>query len=363
MRITAAVTTAPDGPPRLMPVDLDDLKPGDVRVKVEACGVCHTDLGAVAILPLPAVFGHEGVGRVEAVGPGVTKVKPGDRVVMTFGSCGGCPSCVEDEPAYCHAVMPLQFGGSRLDGSATLRGADGTDVKAAFFQQSSFATHAIATARNCVVVGEEMPAELLAPLGCGVQTGAGAVLNIFRPKPANSLLVIGVGAVGLSAVLAARLAGMQTIIVTDVVPSRLDLARELGATHAFDGRDPELLAQVQALTGGGVNYALDTAGTVATAQLVVDALTLRGMAGIVTAPNWGSPVPFNVSSIMLGKRLVGILEGGSVPDRFIPSLIAHQKAGRFPYEKMVQRYAFADIAQAYADFAAHRVIKPVLMMG
>ncbi len=362
MQITAAVTRSPDAPPKLEALTLEDPRPDELLVRIVAAGICHTDLSAPALSPLPAVFGHEGAGIVEAVGSAVEGFRPGDRVALSFGSCGGCGACHEGAPAYCDHMMQLQFGGVRLDGTTTLRDARGP-VHGAFFQQSSFATYALATARNAVHVPDDIPLDVAAPFGCGIQTGAGAVLNVFELKAHESLVVFGAGSVGLAAIMAAAVAGAAPIVAVDPVAERRALALELGATHAVDPTDhPELVAELRGLCRGGAHASLETAGHVQSFNAAIDVLRMRGTCGLVTVPNMGKPFEFSPVSLLFGRRLVGILEGASVPEVFLPRLFDLYRQGRLPVDRLIRRYAFSDIATAMADSASGRTVKPVLCM-
>jgi aryl-alcohol dehydrogenase len=232
MRIQAAVTESQGAAFAIEELEVDELRGDELLVRVAACGICHTDLiirDQWYPVPLPAVLGHEGAGVVEAVGTAVTKVGVGDRVAMSFGSCGSCPTCAAGRPWVCHDFWGRNFGATRPDGSTALRRA-GSPIHSHFFGQSSFATHAVATERNVVKLDPNVPLEVVAPFGCGIQTGAGAVLNAVRPPAGASIAVFGTGTVGLAAVIAARVAGCTTMIGVDVRPPRLELASELGAT-------------------------------------------------------------------------------------------------------------------------------------
>lgn len=361
MQITAAVHRSPAAPPVLESLELDAPRDDDVLVRIVACGICHTDLMAAPFLPQPLVLGHEGAGVVVAVGSRVRKVKPGDHVVLTFPSCGTCARCLAAEPAYCADTMALWYSGRRRDGSVTLRDAAGP-VHGAFFQQSSFATHALAIERNVVRVPDDVPLRLLGTLGCGVQTGAGAVINTFGLGTGSTLAVFGAGGVGLAAVMAARIAGADTVIAVDPNPARLELALALGATHAVDPRDGEAAARIVALTGEGVQFSLETSATVAGFQGAVDCLAKRGTCGIVAVPDRGAPFTFTARPLLAGRRLVGIIEGDAVPDLFIPRLVAWYRAGRLPLEAISECFDFARIADALAAGASGRVVKPVLCM-
>ncbi|MEU6235326.1 NAD(P)-dependent alcohol dehydrogenase [Kitasatospora sp. NPDC047058] len=377
---TAAVVREAGGPFRLETVRLDEPRPDEVLVRIRAVGICHTDLSVRAgrtPAPLPAVLGHEGAGTVEAVGSAVTRVRPGDTVVLTFASCGACPSCRTGRPVRCDHWAALNlFGGRRLDGSATVYGTghgpvdDGgsrtnAPLNGHFFGQSAFATHALATERNAVPVrAGDTPFELLAPFGCGVQTGAGAVFHVLRPRPGDTVVVFGAGAVGLAAVLAARLTPAARIVAVDLRPARLALARELGATEVVDAGTQDPVAAVAALTGGrGADHALETSGSVRALRQAVDALAVGGTCGVVGAPAAGSEVALDVPGLLArAPRIVGVNQGASVPERFLPALVGLFRAGRLPVDRLVRTYPFAAIEEAAEAARAGEVVKPVLLL-
>ena len=263
MQITAAVTESQGAPFVLQELEVGELRPDEVLVKVAAAGICHTDLicrDQWFPVPLPAVLGHEGAGIVERIGSDVTAVQPGDRVAMSFHSCGACPTCRTGRPAYCHAFFEHNFASSRpADGSSALS-RDGEPVHAHFFGQSSFATHAVANERNVVKLESSIPLEVVAPFGCGIQTGAGAVLNSLAVPAGSTLAVFGTGGVGLAAVLGGTIAGCTTIIGVDVNAARLELARELGATHTIDASQSDPVEEIRKITGAGADFSLDTSG-------------------------------------------------------------------------------------------------------
>lgn len=363
MLIAAAVCRAPDRLPLIESVQLDEPRSDEVLVRIVAAGICHTDLFAPAVFPLPAVFGHEGAGVVERVGSAVGKVRRGDRVAMTFGSCGHCRLCHEGSPAYCEQGHDLQFSGMRADGSTTLRDARGAPVHGSFFQQSSFATYALGSERSITRLPDDMPLELAGPLGCGIQTGAGAVLNSLAVRAGSSIAVFGVGSVGLAAVMAARIAGCSVIIAVDVHAGRLELARELGATHALDAHGGDVAAQIHGMVRGGVHYSLDTAGQVPTFNAAIDCLARRGSCAIVTVPKLGAPFEFSGLGLLLGgRRLIAVIEGDSVPDVFIPRLARFHAQGLLPLERLTREYDFSDIGAALDDAQHARAIKPILRM-
>ena len=219
----------PGRPLKIERLVMEGPRDNEVLVRLVASGICHTDIDfCEGGAPGAVVLGHEGSGVVERVGRTVKGVKPGDHVVLSYQSCGHCPPCRSGRPADCRHFWEANFGFARLDGSNALAG---NGVRGHFFGQSSFATHTLATMRNLVKVSKTPPLELLAPLGCGLQTGAGTVMNSLAVRAGSSIALFGTGAVGLAAVMAARIVGAKTIIAVDINPKRLALSRELGATH------------------------------------------------------------------------------------------------------------------------------------
>jgi aryl-alcohol dehydrogenase len=363
--VLAAVLMESKGAFHLRPMQLDAARDDEVLVRVVATGMCHTDAVVRAgdmPTPLPVVLGHEGSGVVVSAGSAVRKVASGDHVVLTFRSCGRCGYCLSGAPAVCEHMYTLNFGGSRPDGSHALH-CEGMDLNDQFFGQSSFATYALANERNTVKVQKDVPLELLGPLGCGIQTGAGAVLNSLRVVPGDSFAVFGSGAVGLAAVMAARLAGATTIIAVDIIPSRLELARAVGATHAVDSRETDPKAGILSITGVGVHYALDTTGRVEIIRIAVDSLRPGGTCGFLGASAPGAEIKIDANMMMAtSKRLRGIVIGDSVPDTFIPRLIDLYRQGRFPFDRLVRYYALDQINQALKDSEVGVTIKPILRM-
>ena len=362
---TAAIANDKSGTVSLEEVILDDIAPREVLVRIEACGICHTDEKFRQRLPLPAVFGHEGVGVVEAVGSTVGDVDVGERVILSYPFCTECAYCERSEPYRCERIPALKFGGKRLDGSATIS-LDGTDITSAFFQQSSFATHAIALEQAIVPVSDlaaDCPAEVLAALPCGVQTGAGAVMNTFDGQVGESIAIMGAGAVGLSAVMAAKVIGMSPIICVDLHAGRLELAGELGATHVINVSDGDVVESIRSAAPEGARYALDSSATVPGLETAIAAIGQGGKVGIVSYPNEGEPFPFNTKELFLKvASLHGIVQGFSVPRAFLPRLLELYNRGVFPIDKLVTTYEFKDINTALDDAHSGAAIKPVLLM-
>jgi len=364
----AAVCRGNTQPFTIEEVTLDDLRPDELRVRIVACGVCHTDMAVrdeQLPVPLPVVLGHEGAGIVEEVGSAVTAAKPGDRVVISFNSCGHCPSCDIDAPTYCYEFFPNNWSGTRPDGSPTMF-LGGEAMNANFFGQSSFATHAIAHQRNVVKVPDSaahIPLERLAPIGCGLMTGAGAVLRAMKVRAGLPIAVFGTGTVGMAAIMAAKIAGANPIIAVDVNDDRLALAKELGATHAFNGRD-DAIGKIRELVPQGLGYAFDTTGINAIIQDAWGLLAPMGICGIVGASDPADNLTFNEAAFMGGgRRVMGILGGDSDLTTFLPELVEHHIAGRFPFEKLIGYFDFSEINEAIHASESGQVVKPVLRIS
>jgi aryl-alcohol dehydrogenase len=360
----AAVVESGGAPFTLTDVELDEPGPGEALVRIVATGLCHTDLGVASgglPFPLPGVLGHEGAGVVEAVGPHVTGVAPGDHVVLSFTSCGGCHNCRDGHPAYCATWLPLNLiGGRRADGTSTISRA-GQPLGGHFFGQSSFAERALVDERSLVRVDPNVQLESIAPLGCGVQTGVGAVWNVLKPRAGSSLVVLGAGAVGLSAVMAAALTPATTVIAVDKVAERLELAGELGATHTVNAGETDVAEAILALTGGrGADGVVETTGSVAVLRKGADALAPRGTLVVVGAPPFGTEVALDVNALLPGKKIVGLTLGDSETQTSIPALVELVRDGRLPLHRLISHYPFADIEQAVRDMNAGKTIKPVL---
>ena len=347
--------------PTIETVEIEDPRPGEMLVRIVAAGICHTDLrahrGGVLPTPRPVVLGHEGAGVVERIGVAVTGFQVGDPVVLSGSSCGQCPGCRSGLPAYCDQGFARIFGGRRMDGSSPLY-QNGVELNASFFGQSSFAEYAIVEERSAVKVSGTTGLPLLGPLGCGVITGAGAVLRSMRLQAGQSLAVFGVGGVGMSAVMAARLAGASRIIAVDHNAARLDLAVELGATHAVAAGEAAA-AGIRAVVRRGVDLSLNTTGIGSVFAQAIDCLAPAGIAAFVAAPRepW---VPDMMKLLTGGKRLQGIQGGDADPQLFLPMLIDLWQAGRFPFDRLIRRYPFAEIGRAFADCASGATVKPVL---
>ena len=366
MEITAAVAREPGAEFSLESLQLGDPRPGEVLVEIAGVGLCHTDIASrdgVMPVPHPIVLGHEGAGTVVAVGDAVTRVRPGDHVALSFNSCGDCTSCRAGAPAYCESFAALNYSGARDDGSSPIASSDGP-VSANFFGQSSFATHVIAAERCVVPVADDVPLQIAGTLGCGLQTGAGAVINVMACPAGSSLLVLGSGPVGMAAVMAGAIQGCATIIVSDPIASRRELALQLGATDVIDPTAGVALPDaVRALLPAGVDYAFDTTGRPEVLEALVGAMALRSTIGMVGVPaDFGATMSLSlVMPLILGLTIRGITEGDAVPETFIPQLLDHWRAGRFPFDRLVTIFPFREINDAVAAQARGEAVKVVLV--
>ena len=367
MKITAAVLREPTGSFQIEELELGEPNDDEVVVRMVGTGVCHTDLLSRELPPelfmAPIVFGHEGAGVVERVGANVTHVVPGDHVVLSFDSCGSCPSCATDQPFGFYNFNPLNlknvgFQPGRMDGSTSLTDAGGKPVGSHFFGQSSFASHSIVAAHSAVKVDKGFALETLGPLGCGVQTGAGAILNTLDVQPGSSVVILGVGSLGLSAVMAAKVAQAGTVIAVDKHQSRLDLAQQYGATHGISGSLDEIQAQIRDITGHGADHAFDTTGNAALVRAVFESLTFVGTLGMAGV---GSPeMVFGYTSLITGRKVMGVVEGNSNTPEFIPHLAQLNADGKFPFDDLITYYPLDQINEAAADSLAGKVVKPVI---
>ncbi|WP_030166001.1 MULTISPECIES: NAD(P)-dependent alcohol dehydrogenase [Actinomycetes] len=364
--ITAAVAPQTGEPLVLEQLELDDIHPNEVRVRLVATGVCHTDAivrDGVYPTPLPAVLGHEGAGVVEAIGEDVSSVVPGDHVVLSAAYCGSCRQCRSGRGAYCEHLFREDFGGRRRDGSSALSTSDGKVISSHFFGQSSFGTYANVVETSIVKIDQDVPLDVVAPLGCGLQTGAGAILNDLRPAAGTTLVVFGVGAVGSAAIMAGRVSGCTTIVAVDLHQSRLDLARELGATHALNPATSDVVEELATITNGdGVDYALDTTAVPKVLEQAASTLAIGGTLALVGAAAPGTTVNFEIgASLVKGWTFKTIIQGSSVPQVFIPRLIDLWRQGRFPFDKLIKNYELSDINTAFADSASGLTVKPVVV--
>jgi aryl-alcohol dehydrogenase len=363
VKATAAVLRSSTGPFTVEEIDVGDPGPTEVAVRLVATGVCHTDLLARELPPEffrgPAVYGHEGAGVVEAVGGDVTAVRPGDHVVLSFNWCGQCPACIGGRLPYCFNFGLHNMLGLRPDGTSAFTDASGAAVGSHYFGQSSFASYTIAAEHSVVPVDRAYDLARLGPLGCGVQTGAGAVLNSLRVSRGATLVVAGAGALGLSAVMAAKVAGAAVVVAVDRHESRLELASRYGATHTFTGDVASLAASIREATGGGADFAFDTTGNAAVVRALYEGLNNLGVLGMAGV-GFGD-VTFDFLSMIGGRTVRGVMEGDSVPTDFIPFLADLNARGEFPFDELIETFPIHAVNDAERASASGAVIKPVLV--
>lgn len=356
LKIRAAVLRKQDGPLKIETLNMEGPRDTEALIRTIASGVCHTDISMIhhwETTDGPQVLGHEGAGIVEQAGKKVKTVKPGDHVVLSYQSCGTCLSCKRGRPTKCRRFYELNFGFHRQDGSNALAS---SGVSGHFFGQSSFSSHILATERNIVKVSKKLPLEIMAPLGCGIQTGAGTVMNMLNVRRGESIAIFGTGAVGLAAIMAARVVGAHPIIGVDIKPSRLKLALELGATHIINSRIADAGAVISKIIKSGVDYVLEITGNLQMLKLATEVIKKRGTAAFFT----GDGVP---DFVPRGVKALAVVEGDSVPQIFIPKLIKLYQSGKFPFDRLLKFYDFKDINGAMKDSLNGKTIKPVLLIN
>jgi aryl-alcohol dehydrogenase len=362
LKTTAAVLREAGSQLCIEEIEVAAPRDDEVMVRLVGTGLCHTDLGVMATAEdeqVPIILGHEGSGVVEAVGSRVTKVAPGDHVVLSFAYCGTCNNCRRGLMVHCADFLALNLVGARADGTSGYS-SDGEDVKGHFFGQSSFAGLSLTTERNCIPVPKDLPLELLGPLGCGIQTGAGTVMNALHPEPGSSIAVFATGSVGLAAILGAVVCGCTTIIAVDPMPSRRELALSLGATHTIDPTHGQAAAAVIAITGGGADYAVDCIGLPDVVRAAVECLASPGVCATVGYQGLENEFTLNLGQLLWGRSLIGVIEGTVVPDVFIPQMIELYRQGRFPFDQLIQTLPFAEINKAIEASHHGDLIKAVL---
>jgi aryl-alcohol dehydrogenase len=353
----AAVYRGEEGRLSLEKVQIDDPRGSEIIVRTVGSGVCHTDLTLMdQNLVVPGILGHEGSGIVEKVGPCVTKVQPGDHVVVSIPSCGQCGPCLQGRPTYCARIHYIMFV-TRAEGPPTIS-TDGVEIDHSY--ASSWISHMMTTERCVAKVDQDVPLEFLGPLGCGVQTGVGAVVNALKPEPGSAIAIYGMGTVGQSAVMGAAICGCTKIIAIDVDEKRLEMAREFGATHTINPSATDPVDAVFDVTGEGADYSLECAGIPEVFQNAVYSIHTRGVCGLLGFPPQGTEVSLNMEAILWGRTIKGIIEGDSIIDIFIPRLIDFHKAGKLPFDRLLSVYAFDDIEKACHDLRKGLVFKPII---
>nr|WP_318539770.1 NAD(P)-dependent alcohol dehydrogenase [Terribacillus saccharophilus] len=362
MEIQAMLTTE-ESDFKKQTLQLDEPKADEVLVRIVASGVCHTDatvLDGSLPVPYPAVLGHEGSGIVERVGSNVTTVEPGDHVVLGFSYCGHCDNCLEGNAGGCENMMELNFAGKNKYGVSPIHKEE--QEVSQFFGQSSFATYSTVDEKNVVKIDKEADLRLLGPLGCGLMTGSGTVLNSLAPEAGTSFVVFGTGAVGLSGMMVAKIAGRYPIIAVDIHDSRLELAKELGATHTINSKNEDPAEKIKEITGKGAHYSLETTGVPEVTLSAIRCLRVKGECATVAVGK--RDLTINVTNEIMTKAvtLKGVVEGDAVPQLIIPKLVKFYQNGQFPFNKLVKFYEMDDIQQAFEDSANGSTIKPILII-
>jgi Zn-dependent alcohol dehydrogenase len=344
-------------------VDIDDPAPGRVRVRVHHCGICHSDYTALHSTygASPSVLGHEAAGVVDAVGEGVTMVAPGDKVVLTpIAPCGHCYWCVRDQPGCCVNNAAV-LGGAFLDGSTGL--SRGGQQVFRGLGVGGFAEYAMTGETGAVKVPDDTPLETASVIGCAVQTGVGAVLNTAKVEPGATVLVLGLGGIGLSVVLGARAAGAAQIVASDPLDWRRAAAASMGATTVLDPTADDVLAATRDLTGVGADYAFECAGVAALAAVGVEATRAGGSTVLVGAPPLEGTLELD-PLVLFGiseKKLMGCFLGSCNSLRDIPRMVAMWRAGQLDLEALVTaRRPLDEINDAFADLAAGAGIRTVI---
>jgi aryl-alcohol dehydrogenase len=363
MKATAAVLRELDEPLSVEEIEVGELADGEVLVRIKGAGICHTDISAAhgsIPLPLPSVLGHEGAGVVEQVGPGVERLAVGDHVALSFDHCGECDRCAAGRPAYCEVFGAMNYFGTRMDGTVTLAKGD-EEIHGSWFGQSSFASYAIATENNAVKVDPSLPLELLGPLGCGLQTGAGSVFNVLKAEAGKGIGIFGLGGVGLGALMAAKASGCDPIVAFDINPERLALATALGATHVFNPTEhKDLIWDVQQATMP-LDYTFDSVGAGPVIRQALELLASPGHCVTVGFQGLENEITIDQGFLLIGRTLSGVVEGDSDPKEMIPKLIGLYRDGKFPFDRLVKTYRIEQINEAIADSTSGAVIKPVIV--
>ncbi|KAJ9609467.1 hypothetical protein H2200_005794 [Cladophialophora chaetospira] len=366
-RTLAIVAPAPKEPPAVQEIVLDEPRSDEAIVEIHAVGICHADVAVLqGVIPLgfPKVVGHEGAGVVKVVGTDVKHVQPGDKVILSFNPCGECGNCKRKLSSYCDHNMARTWPGLRPDQSFTLKSVDGKPIYGNFFGQSSWSRLALVQ-RDCMVkVPQDTDLKLFAPLGCGVQTGTGVVWNTLDLQKGDSFVVSGCGAVGMSAIMAAKQRGATTIMAVDINDERLSLAKELGATHTFNGGAEDLVQQIHAVSPlpAGVRNAFDTTAVPKVIEAMIQATGVRGRTVVVGATPPDKKISIQPMEFLnMGKQFIGSVEGDSHPPEAIPYMLEQHRQGHLPLEKIVSTYKYTEFARALDDMKTGKAIKPVLV--
>ena len=333
----AAVLEAVGEPLNVQAIDIAPPRSGEVRVRVEACGLCRSDYSCMhgtLRAPVPSVLGHEMGGVVAEVGPDVRGLAVGDHVIAVLTpSCGICEFCVEGKPFLCLQSAPMMVGATMLDGSTRLSRRAETVYQLCGI--AGFAEQAIVPAGALVKIDPRVPLDVVCVLGCGVLTGVGAVINTAQVEAGSTVAVLGCGGVGLAAVQGARIAGARTIIAVDPVAGRREIALQVGATHVLDPADGDVVKAVRALVPGGVHYAFEAAGMAQTIAQAFNMVRASGTAVAVGVPKVSDEICIRAGGFLQHKRLIGSLYGASTPQRDIPRLVEWYRSGQLRLDEMV----------------------------
>lgn len=346
-------------------VDLRPPGPGEVLVRMAAAGLCHSDLSVIngdRPRPTPMALGHEAAGVVEVVGDGVGDLEKGDHVVLVFvPSCGHCAPCAEGRPALCEPGMKSNTAGTLLSGERRLFRTDGTPVNH-HMGCSAFADYAVVSRRSLVKVDPELPLEEAALFGCAVLTGAGAVINTAQVRAGSTVAVVGLGGVGLASILGAVASGARIVVAVDVSDVKLDLAKSLGATHTFNGTDPDLVERVKTTTQGGVDFAIEMAGSTKAFETAYR-ITRRGGTTVTAGlPHPTATWPMGPTHLVAEERTIkGSYIGTCVPSRDLPRYIDLYRRGRLPVNRlMTGRLKLEQINEGFDALAEGRAVRQVL---
>ncbi|KAK7423658.1 hypothetical protein QQX98_000848 [Neonectria punicea] len=330
----------------MKPIILDEVRSDEVLVEMKFSGICHTT-GLLPGVEYPAIFGHEGAGIIRALGSDVKDkyLRVGDHVLLSFNVCGQCKQCLADNPSCCHIHSPVNLARQ-------------------CFGQSSFARMSVVAERSVVKCPYPESLAYFAPLGCGFQTGAGTLLNALKPDKTNTVVIFGVGSVGIAALMAAAYLQVKQLVAVDVLDDKLAIAKEFGATHTVNSRncgEGGVQATIRDITGGGADFAIDCTGLIPVIESLLGCLAPRGTATTVGVPPPNSVIHIEPQTFLLeNKRYIGVVEGGSHPQKFIPQLMELHRQGHFPVDKLCKVYSVKDFDRALDDLRQGKVVKPII---
>jgi S-(hydroxymethyl)glutathione dehydrogenase/alcohol dehydrogenase len=348
-------------------IELDPPKADEVLVRMHAAGVCHSDLhtykGELRAAP-PLVLGHEGAGIVEAVGEAVTRVKPGDRIMVNWvPSCEVCPTCLSGRQNLCERLPATTFQAWLLDGTSRLKTQDGLTLKH-YLSAATMSEYMVIHESSAIPFPDDVSFEVAAIIGCAVATGVGAVINTAQARPGLPAAVIGCGGVGLSAIQGCQLAGCNPIVAVDVMDSKLAFAKEMGATHTINARETDAIEALRELTQGGPEYVFDSVGSALTIPQALRAARPGGTATIIGMHSFKDDVAIPPAVLIAqNKRLLGSFVGSIRPRLDLPQLVELYRAGKLQLDKLItKRYPLEELPQAFADMEAGTIARGVLTL-